>query len=186
MQIAHLILDRDGVLNVEPPTGFVLDRAAWAWEPGARQALAELTAAGVALSVATNQSCIGRGLVTAGGVDALHAWVLGDARAHGAAIARILVCPHVDADACACRKPRPALLERAIAESGIEPDRTLVLGDSKRDLEAARAAGLASALVRTGKGRAQEASCASLARWVFEDLAAAAAAILGRQPYPRR
>ena len=64
--------------------------------------------------------------------------------------------------------------------SGVAPERTLAIGDSQRDLRAARAAGMDAALVRTGKGAAQEADCAGLARWVFDDLKAAAAFLLQR------
>ena len=56
-------------------------------------------------------------------------------------------------EGCRCRKPLPGLIEAAIEASGIEPAATLLVGDDLRDLEAARAAGVGSVLVLTGKGR---------------------------------
>src|SRR5438132_558058 len=57
----------------------------------------------------------------------------------------------------ACRRPAPGLVRRAVSESGVLPSETLLVGDAERDLEAGRAAGVAVALVRTGKGQRTEA-----------------------------
>jgi D-glycero-D-manno-heptose 1,7-bisphosphate phosphatase len=172
MKFLHIILDRDGVLNHEEATGWVTKADAWVWERGAIEGLRLLERNGVLVSVVTNQSCIGRGLATAAEVDALHAWVIEQARARGARIEHVLVCPHVDED--------------AVALVGIEKACTLVVGDSRRDLEAGRAAGLETALVRTGKGQVEEPECLDVAGWVFDDLHHAARCITGASPFPSR
>ncbi len=156
LRVRHLILDRDGVLNREPPTGWITGIEQLAWEDSVLDALAELAAAGVRLSIATNQSCIGRGVVTAEAVEALHAFMRAELRARGVELVGIFVCPHVPEDECACRKPRPGLLEEAVAASGIPRRETAFVGDAARDLEAALVAGVAPVLVRTGKGRDTE------------------------------
>ena len=186
MRFRHVILDRDGVLNREPAEGFVVDRAAWQWEVGALEALQLLARNGIRATVATNQSCIGRGIATAAQVHALHAWMREEARRCGASIAHVYVCPHVDSDTCACRKPLPGLVRRAVDISGIAARETLLIGDSRRDLEAARAAGVTAALVRTGKGAREERACGDLAAWTFDDLLAAAKHVAGLRAFPPR
>jgi D-glycero-D-manno-heptose 1,7-bisphosphate phosphatase len=186
LKISHVILDRDGVLNREKLEDWIVSREEWVWEDGALAGLAALTAAGIQISVATNQSCIGRGIAEAAAVDALHAWMRTEALAHGVHIERVLVCPHVDEDRCACRKPGAGLFLTAIAASGVARGDTLAIGDAARDLEAARGAGVRAALVRTGKGRREESRCGALADWVFDDLDHAARCILGRAELPPR
>ncbi len=173
MKIQHVVFDRDGVLNVEDPAGgYVLTPQAFVWTEGTLQAIERLRDAGVTLSVATNQRCVALGLVSEAGLAAIHRELT--ARS---GIEAIFHCPH-DRDAgCRCRKPGPELLERAIARSGIVPEATIFVGDSPTDLQAATAAGIAGWLVRTGKGRATEATLATSVP-TFDDVAAVAEAVL--------
>jgi D-glycero-D-manno-heptose 1,7-bisphosphate phosphatase len=96
--------------------------------------------------------------------------MLEDAERAGARIARIYTCPHAPDDRCQCRKPAPGLIRQAIAESGIGPDETLVVGDDLRDLTAARTAGVRAALVLTGKGRSVTAPLPEVETPVYDDL----------------
>lgn len=154
----HVILDRDGVLNVERADGgYIRDWSHWRWIPGALEGLRMLDAAGIHMSVATNQACVGRGLVTHGDLDAIHARMTEEAAREGVRISRIFVCPHLPKDGCTCRKPAPELLLRAIATSQLPREATVAIGDDLRDLQAAWTAGVRAALVRTGKGRVTEA-----------------------------
>ena len=57
------------------------------------------------------------------------------------AVDDIKVCPHVDADKCACRKPKPGLLHEAAAERGIDLTASFMVGDRMTDIEAGKAAG---------------------------------------------
>ncbi|MGH8124280.1 MAG: D-glycero-alpha-D-manno-heptose-1,7-bisphosphate 7-phosphatase [Rhodanobacteraceae bacterium] len=156
--VQHVILDRDGVLNAElPDGGYVTEWSQWQWLPGAREGLKMLSAAGVRVSVATNQAGVGRGIMDRAGLDAIHAHMVEEAALAGGAIDGVFVCPHTPDDGCHCRKPAPGLLIRAVKASGISRQSTIMVGDALRDLEAARGANLASALVRTGKGHLIEA-----------------------------
>jgi D-glycero-D-manno-heptose 1,7-bisphosphate phosphatase len=158
MKYRHVILDRDGVLNCEPPDrGYVVRPEDFRWLPGALASLVTLRRAGTRLSVATNQSGVGRGLMTLAQLEAVHARMLAEAAAAGGAIDEVLVCPHAPEEGCDCRKPAPGLIETAIAHSGIPASETLGVGDDERDLQALERAGVAAALVRTGKGRQTEA-----------------------------
>jgi D-glycero-D-manno-heptose 1,7-bisphosphate phosphatase len=159
MTYRHVILDRDGVLNREAGgAGYVVEPAQFQWLPGALDALATLRRAGLYLTVATNQSGVGRGLMTLAQLEAVHHRMMSEAAGHDAALDAVLFCPHSPDEGCACRKPAPGLIHEALARSGFAAGESIVIGDDQRDLEAASRAGVRAALVRTGKGRRTELS----------------------------
>lgn len=169
--IRHVILDRDGVLNVERSDGrCIANWSQWQWIPRALDALYRLGNLGVRVSIVTNQSAIGRGLATREAIDAVHARMVSEAARGGCVIDHVYVCPHAPEAGCDCRKPAPGLVVRAMAQSRIPAYATMVVGDDLRDLDAARAAGVSAALVRTGKGRGAEAAAAERDVQVFDDL----------------
>jgi len=138
--------------------------------PGSLEALARLTAAGYDLVVLTNQSAIGRRLVTRAVVDEINRRLAEAAEQLGGRIRAFLVCPHAPADDCDCRKPRPGLLLRAQDELGIDLSRAVMIGDQLSDVAAARAAGCPAILVdpeRADSGRPTE-SGVRLARTLGE------------------
>lgn len=177
----HLILDRDGVLNEEADEGaYVRTPREFRWLPGSLAALALLHRAGVRLSVVTNQSGIGRGLMTLEDLARVHGQMQAQAAAGGAPLDCVLFCPHGPGEACSCRKPAPGLILAAIERSGIEARQTLAVGDDARDLEAAQRAGVAAALVRTGKGRRTEALIAASPSPAYDDLLQLARAVVAQ------
>ena len=177
--IKHVILDRDGVLNMERiEGGYVADWSQWRWIPGAIEGLKMLSSAGVCISVATNQSGVGRGLVVRANLDAIHARMVKEAALAGGVISHIFVCPHLPSNGCNCRKPASGLLLQAIKTSEVSRQATIAVGDDVRDLDAAWAADVSAALVRTGKGRRTEAIVADRCVPVFDDLRAFAAGVL--------
>lgn len=183
MSYRHVILDRDGVLNREG-AGFVSEPSQFHWLPGALEGLALMRSAGLHLSVATNQSGVGRGIMSPEQLGAVHARMLEDARAHGAALDALLVCPHAPEANCSCRKPAPGLIEAAIARAGIPAGETLVVGDDQRDLEAAARAGVACVLVRTGKGTRTEAQLGAGSVAAYDDLLELARELIAQPPVP--
>lgn len=144
-----VIFDRDGVLLVDH--GYVGDLERMEWMPGAVAAVARLTRAGYGLAVATNQSGVARGYFDLAAVDRIHAAMRDDLAAAGGRIETFQICPYLpDAPVAAFshpdhpdRKPNPGMLRTAIAELGLDPARTVMIGDKGSDLEAARAAGVA-------------------------------------------
>jgi D-glycero-D-manno-heptose 1,7-bisphosphate phosphatase len=153
---AAVILDRDGVLNVDH--GYVGEASRMEWLPGARAAVKRLNAAGLVVIVATNQSGVARGYFDLAAVDELHRAMRADLAAEGARIDAFYVCPYLpDATVAAFahpnhpdRKPNPGMVLRALTEWSIDPARALVIGDSERDLEAGRRAGVAGVLFPGG------------------------------------
>lgn len=182
MRYKHVILDRDGVLNQEAHGGsYVLDPEHFFWIPGALEGLMMLSQAGVHLTVATNQSGVGRGLMTLAQLEAVHERMRADALRQGVRLDTVLFCPHAPDYGCPCRKPAPGLIREALARSGFRAAESLVVGDDQRDIEAASRAGVRAALVRTGKGRKTEALLRGTELpETYDDLPQLARAILAR------
>ncbi len=170
-----LLLDRDGVINEE--CEYLHDPDDLIVIPGVAEAIAHFNRAQVPVVVVTNQAGIGRGMY---GVDAYQrvnraiADILAAADGH---IDAWYFCPHLPAADCACRKPRPGMLHAAARDLGLDLHRSVLVGDKASDLEAARAVGAATVLVRTGYGREVEADLSSrhdgLADCVCDSLGAA-------------
>lgn len=174
-----IVLDRDGVIN-EDSDDFVKSVGEWVPIAGSLEAMARLNQAGYRLVVATNQSGLGRGLLTLDDLNAMHQRLHDRLAELGGQIDAIFFCPHRSEDQCACRKPRPGLLLAVRERFGVAASDLVVIGDSLRDLESAWVAGVAAVLVLTGKGsRTLAEHRERLGETpVYRDLAAAADAIL--------
>lgn len=174
-----VVLDRDGVINRDSPD-FIRSPDEWQALPGSLEAIASLSAAGIPVVVASNQSGVGRGLFSLDTLTAIHARMTAAVRDAGGELAGIFFCPHHPEEGCDCRKPRPGLLHRIERELHCSLAGQPVIGDSLRDLEAAASAGARPLLVRTGNGTSCEAEARR--RWpglgVHDDLAAAVAGLL--------
>jgi len=137
-----MILDRDGVLNVKPPRArYVRSWNEWQWLPGALKALRLLREAGYRTVIASNQPGIGRGVMSAADLEAVHRRMQKDVAQAGGQIDAIYHCPHDWEADCECRKPRPGLLYQAQRELHLDLTRTPFVGDDERDAAAAAAAG---------------------------------------------
>ncbi|MFL6143747.1 MAG: D-glycero-alpha-D-manno-heptose-1,7-bisphosphate 7-phosphatase [Labedaea sp.] len=136
-----MLFDRDGTLIEDVP--YNGDPALVRPVPGAKSAVDSLRASGLRLGVITNQSAIGRGLLTVDQVEAVNARV--DELLGPFPVWR--VCPHQPAGDCRCRKPRPGMVLDACAALGVEPAETVVIGDIGADVDAAIAAGAHPVLV---------------------------------------
>jgi D-glycero-D-manno-heptose 1,7-bisphosphate phosphatase len=135
-----VLLDRDGVLNrvVLREGRGVSPRCFAEFEllPGVGAAVESLREAGLPVVVITNQPDISRGVLKPAELVRMHEHL--QARVP---LDHIYTCIHDDADRCGCRKPRPGLLLRAAAEFQLDLERSWMVGDSWKDVEAARAAG---------------------------------------------
>lgn len=152
-----IILDRDGVINEDLPTG-VYKPEQFVLIDGSLAAIAALTQAGHTVVVATNQSVVAKGLISEAELNALHAELLRQVEAAGGKIAQIYVASeHPDAVPTR-RKPLPTMLLEAMQDAKTTPAHTIMIGDALRDLQAAAAAGVRPILVATGKGAATHAA----------------------------
>lgn len=167
-----ILLDRDGVLNVDLPTS-VRRVADLEIETGAKAGCDALRAAGYSLTVVSNQSAVGRGWMDAATLDAVNAEL---DRRLGGAIDHWYVCTHGPNIGCRCRKPDTLLLEQAQADLGFTPATTWFVVDAARDVESAQRFGVRPALVRTGKGAATTREFPAVPVW--DDLAAFARSVV--------
>ncbi|MDX1507682.1 MAG: D-glycero-beta-D-manno-heptose 1,7-bisphosphate 7-phosphatase [Woeseiaceae bacterium] len=176
-----IILDRDGVINHDADD-FIKTPDEWRPIPGSIDAIARLSQAGYTITVASNQSGIGRGLFDLDALEMMHAKLRFLVEERGGRVDLVVVCPHHPDDGCDCRKPKPGLFLQIRDHFGTSLDGVVAIGDNLRDLQAARAAGATPVLVRTGKGLRTEAqldgALADVA--VYDSLADAVDALLAK------
>ena len=144
-----IFLDRDGTLNEDP--GFLRSASDLKLLPGVATALARLKSAGARLVVVTNQSGVGRGLLTLRDLEAIHARLEGLLEQGDAALDAIYFCPHHPDDGCRCRKPATGMVDRAVSELQADLRKAYVVGDHAGDIQLANAAGVKSILVTSGQ-----------------------------------
>jgi D-glycero-D-manno-heptose 1,7-bisphosphate phosphatase len=173
-----IILDRDGVINQESDD-YIKSPEEWHPIPGSLGAIARLHRAGWHVVVATNQSGVARGLLDLDTLMRIHGKMHRAVRDTGGLIDAVFFCPHGPDDDCTCRKPKPGLYHDIARRLRIDLKGVPAVGDSLRDLQAARAAGARPLLVRTGKGSQTLAHPDfDTSVPVFSDLASAVDAVL--------
>lgn len=162
-----LFLDRDGVINEE--CEYLHDPKDLVVLAGVPEAIAAINRRDIPVVVVTNQSGIGRGMYGADTYHGVNRAIEGLFAPAGAHIDAWYFCPHLpDAD-CACRKPRPGMLRAAAKDLDLDLPGSVLIGDKVSDLEAARAVGARTVLVRTGYGREVEVELAAAGRLALAD-----------------
>lgn len=146
-----IILDRDGVIN-QDSDDYIKSADEWIPVAGSLEAIARLSKAGYRVIVATNQSGLARGLYDMNELNHIHDKMLNTLADAGGTIDSIFICPHGPDDACDCRKPKPGMFLDIGARLGVRLEGVPAVGDSLRDIEAARSVHAQPILVRTGKG----------------------------------
>jgi D-glycero-D-manno-heptose 1,7-bisphosphate phosphatase len=175
-----VILDRDGVIN-EDSDDYIKSPEEWEPVPGSIDAIARLSQAGYLVAVATNQSGLARGYFDEVTLANIHNLMNAMVEEAGGRIDVVCYCPHHPDDACECRKPLPGLLNQIEQALDISVADAWYVGDTLKDIQAARNKSCKPILVRSGKGSATEARLSSkdLAQVpVFDNLAEAASYIL--------
>ena len=155
MKSKAVFFDRDGVLNVDVAYLYKIEDLRWI--EGAREAVAYLTQQGYKIFIVTNQSGIARGYYTVEQMERLHSYMQQEIAACGGRIDKIYYCPHHPEGSvaqysctCSCRKPKPGMLLQALNEYDIDKEQSFLIGDGKRDVEAAEAAGVKGYLFTGG------------------------------------
>ncbi|HEY6291757.1 MAG TPA: HAD family hydrolase, partial [Terriglobia bacterium] len=134
-----IFLDRDGVINERVVGGYVTNWSEFRFLNGVVPVLRELRRFKLPLIVVSNQAGVGKRLMNRTALaDITERFVARLARA-AVPIAAVYYCPHAPDDGCRCRKPRPGLLLRAAHDWRIDLGRSILIGDSPSDVEAARA-----------------------------------------------
>jgi histidinol-phosphate phosphatase family protein len=152
--VRAVLFDRDGTLVHDVPYNGDPERV----RPvdGAVAALDRVRSAGLKTAVVSNQSGIGRGLLSADEVAAVNERI----EALLGPFDDWQCCPHEPAAACDCRKPRPGMVLAAAQALGVRPEECVLIGDIGADVEAAQAAGARSIMVPTAVTRPAEVAAA--------------------------
>jgi D-glycero-D-manno-heptose 1,7-bisphosphate phosphatase len=170
-----VFLDRDGVINravvrdgkPHPPATIEELQVL----PGVPNALQKLRDAGFRLIVVTNQPDVARGTQTRETIEAMHVRLMTELP-----VDDVVTCYHDDGDACDCRKPKAGALIDAAQRHGLQLNRSFMVGDRWRDIEAGQRAGCRCLFVDHGDAEQQPAgsfvrvpSLAAAADWIIEN-----------------
>jgi len=146
----HFFLDRDGTLIQEQH--YLRDPSRVVLEAGAAEGLRRFAGAGYRLVVVSNQSGVGRGLISEDDVNAVNFRIAELLAEQGVIISSWHHCPHRPDDPCTCRKPGSGLYRQAALLHPADWRRSLMVGDKPSDVLAGLSLGMFSALVTTGYG----------------------------------
>jgi D-glycero-D-manno-heptose 1,7-bisphosphate phosphatase len=176
-----IILDRDGVINVDSAQ-FIKSPEEWKPIPGSLEAIGRLAEAGYRIVVATNQSGVGRGLFDMDTLNAINEKMMKAASQAGGRIDAIFFCPHPADSTCECRKPKSGMFAQIATRFNVDLTGVPTVGDSLRDLLAGTQVGCKPYLVLTGKGEKTQADGdLPEGTQVFADLAAVVNHLIGKE-----
>lgn len=144
MRTRWALLDRDGTIVVRHH--YLVSPRLVCLISETVEALKALASRGWKFGVVTNQSPVGRGLISIAELHAINSEMLRQLSLHGVTLEFILCCPHLPDDDCDCRKPRIGLFHEAVA-CGFDPSDAWMIGDSITDIEFGQAAGLNTVLI---------------------------------------
>lgn len=174
-----IFLDRDGTLS-RPPAGRYLTSASdFQLLPGAAAGAATLARAGFALVIVSNQQGVALGVVTPAVLKRIAGLVQVALAEHGCHIEMFMYCLHSATADCACRKPRPGMLQEAARIGGFDLSASWMVGDRQTDVSAGAAAGCRTVLI--ARESAHDVGDSMLPTLRAPSLRAAAEGILARR-----
>lgn len=152
---AAIFMDRDGVI-IENRSAYVRNWTDVEIYPQALLSLAKVSTSPYKFVIITNQSAVGRGLISIKTANEINDRLVKHITNSGGRIDGVFMCPHTPQDLCNCRKPKPDLLFQAAQSLSIDLAKSYFIGDAISDLLAGQAAGVKQAiLVLTGRGKTQ-------------------------------
>ena len=138
-----IFLDRDGVINSDIGHYYIYKVKDFIINKGIVNSLKRFQEAGYMLFIVSNQGGIAKGIYSSDDVDQIHAHLEAKLLENDIRLQEIYYCPHHESVAsCECRKPSPYMINQAIRKFNIDIKTSYLIGDSKRDIEAAEAAGI--------------------------------------------
>lgn len=150
-----VFLDRDGVL-IENRSDYVRDWSHVTILPRVMDALSGFHKAGFKIVIVTNQSAVGRGLMSLDTAQVINERLTHTIKESGGWVDAVYMCPHTPQEQCNCRKPLPGMLLQAAREWSLDLRSSWLVGDAWSDLLAGQTAGLqGTILVKTGRGSSQ-------------------------------
>jgi histidinol-phosphate phosphatase family protein len=159
-----VFLDRDGVINEYPgDTRYVTSWREFKFIPGSIQGIKKLNESGFKLYVISNQAGIRKGIYSQRDLDEITKKMLKNLKKHKAYIEKVYYCTHSQEDNCSCRKPKTGLMHKVVEDLGIKPQVYFFIGDSFRDMKAAKEFGAKPVLLLSGKEKISNRN-----NWEFE------------------
>ncbi len=144
-----VFLDRDGVINHDRDD-YVKNTRELRVFPYVPDAIRRLNQAGIDVYVISNQQGIAKGVVLEDDLRKIEEEIVRQVEAVGGRISGFYYCKHLSSEKCLCRKPQPGMLRTASKDHGIDLNTSIMIGDSERDLMAAKNAGCRAVLVLSG------------------------------------
>jgi D-glycero-D-manno-heptose 1,7-bisphosphate phosphatase len=145
-----IFIDRDGVINRRRPDDYVLEWSQFRFVPGIRSALRQIASLGLPIIIISNQAAVGRGLLDPVALEKITAQLHEVLLTDEVTLSAAYYCPHRSDANCPCRKPKPELFFHAARDFSIDLSRSIFIGDSDTDVQAALAAGCKPVLFGPG------------------------------------
>jgi len=164
IRVKNIILDRDGVINYDSPD-YIKNPEEWIPIESSMHAIAKLSKQGIKISIATNQSAVGKKIISIKSLRAIHAKLRHTVESYGGQISMISFCPHHPEENCPCRKPKTSLIQAINEHNKIDKKHDWLIGDKHSDIQAAQNFGIKSAFVLSGKTKYPPAN-----HFAFQDL----------------
>jgi len=153
-----VLLDRDGVINARPGSGWVTHWRKFRFLPRAIEALRNLSRCGYKSIVISNQSGVGRGLFSEEELKKITLNFQEEAESQDAKIEAVYYCTHAPEEGCRCRKPRTGLLNKAQKEYSLDFASTYFVGDTQVDLQAGTSVGCPVILISDTENKLHKTS----------------------------
>lgn len=167
-----IFLDRDGVIN-KHRSDYVKSPEEFIFEDKAVEGLKELSKLGIPLFIVTNQSVVGRGIISKEMLKRIHKKMLSVFKKNTIKIKGIFVCPHRPEDNCSCRKPKPGMLFTIQKKFRIDLSRSYLIGDSSADVAMGNSVGCKTILLKKGL-EGEDGKYSTTPSFVVDDLLIAA------------
>lgn len=149
MTARAVFLDRDGVINLAPVVSGLpkspMNVDELEIDKDAAKSVRDLRHLGFLIFVVTNQPEIARGNLSLSNMQAINEMISKQIE-----IDEIKFCPHDDGDHCHCRKPQPGMILELAKKYSVDLDRSFMIGDRKKDMEAAFSAGVKAIQIDRG------------------------------------
>jgi D-glycero-D-manno-heptose 1,7-bisphosphate phosphatase len=165
-----ILCDRDGVINERVFGGYVTTWAEFRFRDSIKQTLASMADLNLPFIVISNQAGVGRSLISPEVLQDITERFVAELKRSGVRVDAVYYCPHTPERRCGCRKPQPGLLEAAARDWRLDLRRSVLIGDSESDVQAARALGCHAILLSANENRLEDQASSGLPGLEFKSV----------------